>query len=109
MAPKRIVPHTYQRADRPSAQTPAYGLSRDGIKADLTTGENGEKPIWPLSCYGPGKDAPRQLIEGECEQSPEEVRLQYYLARASGNQADLQQYVSFYLHAQSPLSMLTPE
>lgn len=51
------------------------------IKSDLTT----ERPIWPLSSYGPGKNAPLQLMEGEVEQSPEEMRVRHYLAVAKGN------------------------
>lgn len=44
-----------------------------------------ERPIWPLSSYGPGKNAPLQLMEGDIEQSPEEMRVRHYLAVASGN------------------------
>lgn len=51
------------------------------IKADLTD----ERPIWPLSSYGPGKNAPLQLMEGDIEQSPEEMRVRHYLALAKGN------------------------
>jgi len=58
-----------------------YHLSKDVITVDL----KGERPIWPLSAYGPGKDAPRQLIDGDM--SPEELRSQFYKARASGNEA----------------------
>lgn len=47
-----------------------------------------------MSCYAPGRDAPRQLIEGpEYEISPEEVRMLYYLAKASGDVAQIQAYV----------------
>jgi nucleoporin NUP42 len=52
------------------------------IQSDLTK----ERPIYPLSCYGPGKDAPRQLIEGPVEISPEELRFRYYTLRAAGNE-----------------------
>jgi hypothetical protein len=45
-----------------------------------------QRPIYPLSCYGPGRDAPRQLIEGPVEVSPEELRSRYYLARAAGQE-----------------------
>jgi nucleoporin NUP42 len=55
-------------------------VTADGIKADLTV----ERPLWPLSAYGPGLNAPRQLIEGDLEQSFEEVRLQYCIAQAAG-------------------------
>jgi nucleoporin NUP42 len=52
------------------------------MKNDLTT----QRPIYPLSCYGPGREAPRQLIEGPVEISPEELRLRYYTLRAAGNE-----------------------
>lgn len=53
------------------------------MKADLTD----QRPIYPFSCYGPGRDAPRQLMEGPVEISPEELRSHYYSQRASGNEA----------------------
>ena len=59
-----------------------YHLDVADIKADLS----GQRPIYPLSCYGPGRDAPRQLIEGLVEISPEELRLRYYTARAAGSE-----------------------
>jgi nucleoporin NUP42 len=52
------------------------------MKHDLT----GQRPIYPLSCYGPGRDAPRQLIEGPVEISPEELRVRYYAQRLTGNE-----------------------
>ncbi|KAF2155330.1 hypothetical protein K461DRAFT_292200 [Myriangium duriaei CBS 260.36] len=59
-----------------------YNLSRDLVVADMKE----ERPQWPFSAYGPGKDAPRQLFGGfPIEQSPEEMRVLYYLAQASGN------------------------
>jgi nucleoporin NUP42 len=63
--------------------TPRYNLSKDDIKADLTD----QRPVYPFSCYGAGRDAPRQLIEGPLEISPEELRARYYTQRASGNEA----------------------
>lgn len=60
-----------------------YHLSKEDMKADLTD----QRPIYPLSAYGPGRDAPRQLIEGPVEISPEELRLRYYTLRAAGNEA----------------------
>jgi nucleoporin NUP42 len=48
---------------------------------DLT----GQRPIYPLSCYGPGREAPRQLIEGPVEISPEELRVRFYNQREAGN------------------------
>lgn len=59
-----------------------FAVTRDGIEADLKN----EKPTWPFSAYGPGKDAPTQLFGGfPLEQSPEEMRVLYYQAVASGN------------------------
>lgn len=81
----------------PRDQTPSqtrqgslpYHLNVDSIRADLKDGE--ERPSWPLSAFGPGRDAPRQLLEGTLEQSPEELRVQYYLAKASGNTQQYEQ------------------
>ncbi|KAF1988149.1 hypothetical protein K402DRAFT_352039 [Aulographum hederae CBS 113979] len=58
-----------------------YKLDPEWIKNDLTE----DLPNWILSAYGPGRDAPRELIEGQLEQSFEEMRLTYYLAQANGN------------------------
>jgi len=66
-----------------SSTTPQFHLSKDDIEADL----KGQRPIYPLSCYGPGRDAPRQLIEGPVEISPEELRARFYSQRAAGNEA----------------------
>ncbi|PVI06897.1 hypothetical protein DM02DRAFT_609275 [Periconia macrospinosa] len=66
---------------------PRYHLDREVIKTDLTI----DRPSYPISCYGPGRDAPRQLIEGPVEVSPEELRSRYYLARRSGNESVAQE------------------
>lgn len=59
-----------------------YFISKDSIEADLKN----EKPQWPFSAYGPGRDAPRQLFGGfPLEQSFEEMRVMYYLAGTQGN------------------------
>ncbi|KAL4926846.1 uncharacterized protein BDV17DRAFT_283056 [Aspergillus undulatus] len=61
-----------------------YGVSADDIKADLIAGKG--RPDWVFSCYGPGRNAPRQLFGGpQREQSFEELRLRHYEAAASGN------------------------
>lgn len=62
--------------------SPKFHLNKDDIKLDLTD----QRPIYPLSCYGPGRDAPRQLIEGPIEISPEELRCRFYTARGAGNE-----------------------
>ncbi|KAE8362785.1 hypothetical protein BDV27DRAFT_146659 [Aspergillus caelatus] len=66
-------------------QQPAnYGITADDIKADLTAGKS--RPEWVFSCYGPGKNAPKQLFGGvQREQSFEELRLRHYEAAATGN------------------------
>lgn len=61
----------------------SYNLSKEIIEADLNLSE---RPQWPFSAYGPGKDAPRQLFGGfPLEQSFEEMRVLHYLAVAQGN------------------------
>ncbi|MCJ1319738.1 hypothetical protein MMC15_005074 [Xylographa vitiligo] len=60
-----------------------YHLDRELIKTDLS----GEKPMWTLSAYGPGRGAPLQLFGGyPREQSFEELRHRYYELASSGNQ-----------------------
>lgn len=58
-------------------------MQKDEIKNDLTD----QRPIYPFSCYAPGRDAPRQLIEGPVEISPEELRARYYAQGIAGNEA----------------------
>lgn len=49
-----------------------------------------DRPEWPLSCYtGAGQgctDTPKHLIGGVIEQSYEEVRTAYYLAKLNGQE-----------------------
>ncbi|SLM41186.1 Zinc finger, CCCH-type [Lasallia pustulata] len=72
-----------QQVESESNVVPRYHLTKDGITDDLTK----DLPIWILSAYGPGRDAPRQLFGGHPrEQSFEEARLRYYELTASGNQ-----------------------
>ncbi len=59
-----------------------YSLSRNSLQKDLTE----DRPIWILSSYGPGRDAPGQLFGGHMiEQSFEEIRLHYLKGMLSGN------------------------
>ncbi|CAO2656134.1 Nn.00g049370.m01.CDS01 [Neocucurbitaria sp. VM-36] len=83
---------------RPNQSSGGTFASRDGRpapyhldKADMNNDLTGQRPIYPLSCYGPGRDAPRQLIEGPVEISPEELRLRFYTLRAAGNEPTAQQ------------------
>ncbi|CAI6338785.1 unnamed protein product [Periconia digitata] len=76
-----------QQSGGRNSSVPRFNLDDGVIKSDLTN----ERPIYPISCYGPGRDAPRQLIEGPVEVSPEELRSRYYLARRTGNEMAAQQ------------------
>ena len=85
-----------KRTDKaaPVVEDNPYYLVSEDIRYDLTyrrDHEKGERPFYPLGAYGPGKGAPKQLIEAELEQSPEELRVQAYLALANGQ---LPQFVS---------------
>ncbi|KAM3422150.1 hypothetical protein BST61_g2520 [Cercospora zeina] len=64
-----------------------YHLNTEDIKNDVTyvrDKKEGERPAYPFGAYGPGRGAPKQLIEGPLELSPEELRVQAYLAQANG-------------------------
>ncbi|KAL4951448.1 hypothetical protein BDW69DRAFT_39128 [Aspergillus filifer] len=68
-----------------SKQEPAnYGVTAEDIKTDLLAGKG--RPDWIFSCYGPGRNAPKQLFGGpDREKSFEELRLRHYEAAATGN------------------------
>ncbi|KAL8833070.1 MAG: hypothetical protein Q9170_004532 [Blastenia crenularia] len=60
-----------------------YHLDKDIISKDLTN----ERPLYILSAYGPGRDAPQQLFGGQPrEQSFEELRQRHYELSSTGNQ-----------------------
>ncbi|KAF7555738.1 hypothetical protein G7046_g6480 [Stylonectria norvegica] len=70
-----------------SSQTLAekYNISTETIERDLTS----EAPQWIFSAYAPGRDAPGQLFGGyPREQSFEELRLHYWLGKASGKEQE---------------------
>ncbi|KAL8983550.1 MAG: hypothetical protein Q9205_002236 [Flavoplaca limonia] len=61
-----------------------FKLDRNTIKTDL----GGDRPLYILSAYGPGRDAPQQLFGGQPrEQSFEELRLRHYELASAGNEA----------------------
>lgn len=62
----------------------------DTIKKDLTPGD--DKPLWPLSSYGPGKSE-ATLISG-LDESPEELRFMAWQALKSGDPTQVEAYVS---------------
>lgn len=55
--------------------------SADTIKTDLTT----ERAIWKLTCYAPGKNEPNLIADQDVSQ--EELRWQFYVARAQKNES----------------------
>ncbi|KAL8812822.1 MAG: hypothetical protein Q9200_000751 [Gallowayella weberi] len=61
-----------------------YKLDKSAISNDLTA----DRPLYILSAYGPGRDAPQQLFGGQPrEQSFEELRLRHYELSSIGNEA----------------------
>ncbi|KAE8356576.1 hypothetical protein BDV28DRAFT_154583 [Aspergillus coremiiformis] len=72
----RSAPQNQQQAN--------YGITASDIQNDLSAGKG--RPEWVFSCYGPGRNAPKQLFGGpQREQSFEELRLRHYEAAATGN------------------------
>jgi len=55
--------------------------SAANITHDLTP--NKEKPLWPLSSYGPSKHEP--LLLAGLDESPEELRVKAFTALKAGN------------------------
>ncbi|KAL9000875.1 MAG: hypothetical protein Q9169_000630 [Polycauliona sp. 2 TL-2023] len=65
----------------PDAQL--FKLDKSAIKTDLGS----DRPLYILSAYGPGRDAPQQLFGGQPrEQSFEELRLRHYELASAGNE-----------------------
>jgi len=62
--------------------------SAASIANDLTFGAPGEKPLWPLSSYGPFKLEPTLI--GGLDVSSEELRFKAFTAQKAGN---VQEYV----------------
>ncbi|KAL8693975.1 MAG: hypothetical protein Q9218_001273 [Villophora microphyllina] len=61
-----------------------YKIDKNIVAHDLT----GDRPLYILSSYGPGKDAPEQLFGGQPrEQSFEELRFRHHELASAGNEA----------------------
>ena len=56
-------------------------VSQEGIARDFTSGQ--DKPLWPLSSYGPAKGEP-SIIE-KLDESAEELRWKFVSAMRAGN------------------------
>ncbi|KAL9603713.1 MAG: hypothetical protein Q9219_001032 [cf. Caloplaca sp. 3 TL-2023] len=78
-----------------------YHLDKDIISRDLTN----DRPLYILSAYGPGRDAPRQLFGGQPrEQSFEELRLRHYELASTGNEAQaIQEAQTLYGNAEQQI------
>ncbi|KAL9613077.1 MAG: hypothetical protein Q9167_002376 [Letrouitia subvulpina] len=81
-----------------SAQDNKYNLDKSIITKDLSD----ERPLYILSSYGPGRDAPQQLFGGQPrEQSFEELRFRHHELAASGNeQQAIQEAQALYNNAE---------
>ncbi|KAE8390210.1 hypothetical protein BDV23DRAFT_172545 [Aspergillus alliaceus] len=94
------------RSGEQNQQPANYGITAADIKADLSAGKG--RPEWVFSCYGPGRNAPKQLFGGpQREQSFEELRLRHYEAAAAGN-ADqaLQEAQALYAEALKQMDVI---
>lgn len=78
-----------------------YHLDKDIISKDLTN----DRPLYILSAYGPGRDAPQQLFGGQPrEQSFEELRLRHYEFASAGNESQaIQEAQTLYNNAEQQI------
>lgn len=60
----------------------AYNVSMEGMSSDLQK----EKPLWPLSSYGPAKG--QQTIVPGLDESPEEMRVKAFEAAKAGTTSE---------------------
>ncbi|KAJ3574690.1 hypothetical protein NP233_g1601 [Leucocoprinus birnbaumii] len=72
---------------------PALLFTQDSMKCDLSS----DKPLWPLSSYGPAKNEPN-LLSG-LDESMEELRVRAVLALKAGNSAEYAAYESSKIQA----------
>ncbi|KAL8774943.1 MAG: hypothetical protein Q9209_000422 [Squamulea sp. 1 TL-2023] len=78
-----------------------YKLDKSSIKTDLSS----DRPLYILSAYGPGRDAPQQLFGGQPrEQSFEELRLRHYELASAGNETQaIQEAAELYNNAEQQI------
>ncbi|KAI0475695.1 hypothetical protein GGR56DRAFT_525582 [Xylariaceae sp. FL0804] len=75
-----------------------FKVNSDGLKLDLAE----ERPTWILSCYGPGRDAPKQLFGGyPREQSLEEIML--HIRSAADQQQAMAEVTGLYQQAEQQI------
>ncbi|KAI0008269.1 hypothetical protein F4779DRAFT_459069 [Xylariaceae sp. FL0662B] len=84
--------------NRPQDGSNPYKITKDSIKVDLAE----ERPMWILSCYGPGRDAPEQLFGGyPREQSLEEVMM--YIRGSANQQQAMTDVTGLYQQAEQQI------
>ncbi|KAF8644450.1 hypothetical protein AX16_008449 [Volvariella volvacea WC 439] len=71
-----------------SAIHPSLTFRTDSMTNDLTPQK--DKPLWPLSCYGPAKHEPTLL--GGLDESQEELRVRAFTANRAGT---VNEYISY--------------
>ncbi|KAI4254779.1 MAG: hypothetical protein LQ352_002904 [Teloschistes flavicans] len=78
-----------------------YKIDKKIVSHDLTA----DRPLYILSAYGPGKDAPEQLFGGQPrEQSFEELRFRHYELAVAGNEAQaIQEAQLLYTNAEKQI------
>ncbi|KAL8640865.1 MAG: hypothetical protein Q9228_002267 [Teloschistes exilis] len=78
-----------------------YRIDKKIVSIDLTA----DRPLYILSAYGPGKDAPEQLFGGQPrEQSFEELRFRHYDLAVAGNEAQaIQEAQLLYINAEKQI------
>lgn len=78
-------------------------FSIESLTRDLQT----EKPVWPLSSFGPAKCQPTLIAD--LDESPEEMRVKAAQAARAGN---IQEYVRplspFFSASKDPMRTVTP-
>ncbi|TFK29045.1 hypothetical protein FA15DRAFT_633053 [Coprinopsis marcescibilis] len=67
-----------------------YAFTAETIKDDLTPSK--DKPLWPLSSYGPAKHEP--VVIAGLDESPEELRVKAAAAKAANNPSEYVTYES---------------
>ncbi|KAG7447770.1 uncharacterized protein BT62DRAFT_791664 [Guyanagaster necrorhizus] len=73
-----------------TSDSPSLPFTQESISKDLTV--HSDKPLWPLSSFGPAKHEP--LLLTGLDESPEELRVKAFMALSSGNVNEYMQYES---------------
>ena len=60
--------------------------SQEILEKDVTPAPNGDKPLWPLTSFGPGKHVPN--LTQTLDESPEELRWKAVQAKLNNTVTD---------------------